>query len=396
MKRVLFVDDEPHVLQGLRRMLHPMRQEWSMRFETSGEQALEACRAEPLDVVVSDMKMPGMDGVEILDEVKRLQPHTVRIVLSGEASKANVLRSFGVSHQYLSKPCDPGLLKQTIARAEACRDLLANDSLQGLISQMDSLPVLPKLFEEVVREVQDPNCSLPRVGRIIQQDIGMSAKILQIINSAYFALKHRVTNVERAVSYLGLDTITSLLLGLNVFSQYRGATVPGFHVDSLWEHSLRTAMLAKVLAEHEGFDRQTQDDAYMAAVLHDAGKLVLASNVPERYAEVLRHVSEGAGVSEAETAILGTTHAEVAAYVLQLWGLPDAIVEAVAYHARPAECPQKTAGCLMLVHAASGLAEDLETPRIDPDYLEALGLQDRVETWKETGRRALSGTEVPQ
>ncbi len=143
MKNLLFVDDEPRVLQGLQRQLHGMRHEWDMHFVENGAAALEYMAREPVEVIVSDMLMPGMDGAQLLGEVLLRHPHTVRLVLSGHADREAVLRLIGPAHQYLSKPCNAEELRAAIARALALRDLLANDQLKQLASKVKSLLSTP-------------------------------------------------------------------------------------------------------------------------------------------------------------------------------------------------------------------------------------------------------------
>ncbi|RMG44439.1 MAG: HDOD domain-containing protein [Acidobacteria bacterium] len=385
MKRILFVDDEPNVLAGLKRMLRSLRREYEMEFVGSGKEALAAMERQPADVVVADMKMPGMDGAELLEEIRRRWPDTIRLILSGHAESEAILRSIGPTHQFLAKPCDPETLRRTIRRAYATRELLENPQLKAIVSQVESLPSVPSLFQEVVEELQRPTASLRRVGELIARDVGMSAKILQIVNSAYFGLVQPIHNVERAVAFLGVETITSLVLGAHVFSQFEGNPVPGFSADALMHHSLHTAALGRRLAELECLNKQSADDVFLCGILHDAGKLVLAANLPDKYAEAIEAARDDAiSETEAERSVIGGTHAEIGAYLLGVWGLPDIVVEAVAYHHDPGRCPDPSM-TLTLLHAANALAHgDREADSfVDTDFLSARGLADRWKEWRE-------------
>jgi len=398
MRRVLFVDDEPRILEGLRRSLRSMRHEWWMECDTGGAEALETMKGEPFDIVVADMKMPGMDGADLLTEVKRLYPQTVRIILSGHSERNLILKSIGATHQYLSKPCDADILKQTIQRADALRALLGNESIKGLVSRMNSLPSLPALFQQIVAEIQKPNVSLESIGEVIARDIAMSAKILQLVNSAYFGLRNRIYNVGRAVTHLGLETINALVLGVGVFSQYDEMSIPGFSMDSLWRHSMRSAAFARAVAQ-AGLEKNVADEAFSVGMLHDVGKLVLAAGVPEQYGRILERVKQdGLPVCQAENEVLEATHAEIGAYLIGLWGLPDSMVEAIAYHPRPIECAMAEFGVLTIVHVASGLARELDeavdnasSTTIDLEYLRKLGLEDHLPVWREACREVLEG-----
>jgi len=388
--RILFVDDEPKVLQGLQRMLRPMQHEWEMAFSESGKEALEILEKEPFDVVVSDMRMPGMDGAQLLNEVKKRYPQTMRLVLSGHSDREMILKSVGATHQYLIKPSDPESLKAVLKRAFALRELLNDEVLKRLISRLKSLPSIPSLYMEVMQELQSPDSSMQKVGKIISQDMGMAAKILQLVNSAFFGLPRQISSPEQAVGLLGLDTIRALVLSIHVFSQFDEAKLPGFHLTALWDHCVAVGSCANRIAKSEKTEKKSIDDALTAGLLHDCGKLVLATNLPDLYQEVLYMVDkQETNLLEAEKETFGTTHAEVGAYLLGLWGLPDPIVEAVAFHHHPTMCIGQTFSSLTAVHLANALDHELRSTaepatrsQIDLDYLNSLGVVDRLPAWR--------------
>lgn len=393
MRRVLFVDDEPKVLQGLERMLRPMRKEWEMAFAAGGPEALEALEQKHFDVLITDMRMPGMDGCRLLERVRDLHPRVVRIILSGHSDKEMILKSAGAAHQYLSKPCDAEALKRTIGRACALRGLLEDQALLDVISRVETLPSLPSLFSEVMEEIASPEGSLARVGEIISKDVGMSAKILQLVNSSFFGQPTRVTSAVRAVSLLGLETVKALVLSAKIFSQCTRPGPPGYNIAALWNHSLRTGVFAKNIARAENGGRSQIDEAFMAGLLHDVGKLILLDRLPEACGEIALAASRsGCRLWEAEREVLGTTHAQVGAYLLGIWGISEPIVEAIAFHHCPDTSPNessKSFGALTAVHAANALElEGLAQKNAGPGepcssgYLEAVGCGGRMETWR--------------
>jgi putative nucleotidyltransferase with HDIG domain len=390
MRKILFVDDEPSLLDGLRRMLRPLRHEWQVEFASSGQKALETLATASFDVLVTDMRMPAMDGAQLLQEVRNSYPQIVRIVLSGQCDEETVLRSVGAAHQYLAKPCDAESLKATVNRACALRDLLANDKLKGMLSRMQSLPSLPALYLEVKRELQSPDPSIQTVGQIIAQDMGMAAKILQMVNSAFFGLPCRVSSIIQAVSLLGLETTRALVLSAHVFSQFEHTRVKNLSIEALWAHSLATGALAQQVAKAERSEHWVLELYRTAGLLHDTGKLVLASCLPDDYGAVIEMAQVGnVAICEAERETFGSTHAEIGAYLLGLWGLPDAIVEAVAWHHRPNDCPAGTFGLLTAVHVANALTHQRPgcdgqsaVALVDTDYLDRLGLTARLPIWQ--------------
>lgn len=392
MSRILFVDDEVNVLQGLRRMLHGKRHDWDMEFAASGGEALQILTERPFDLLVSDMRMPGMDGAQLLAEARHRWPHMVRVVLSGQADQDALVRSIGLTHQYLSKPCDADTLIGVLSRA--CRltglsaQLLADEKLKDLVSTMDSLPSLPFLYAELLQECQNPNGSLDRVARIISQDVGMVAKILQVLNSAFFGARRTISSPLQAVQLLGLDTIRALVLASHVFSQFKAPRVSGFSVEALWNHSMTVSALARQISALEGAGREATDEASIAGLLHDAGKLVLATNLPEQFGRAIARAHEQRiPLTTAEFDLLGETHAGVGAYLLALWALPDSIVEAAAFHHVPARADRCAFGPLTAVHVANALAseaghQEASDGGIDRAYLEALSLSGRLEVWR--------------
>ncbi|TKB79628.1 MAG: HDOD domain-containing protein [Nitrospira sp.] len=397
MKHVLFVDDEQRILDGLRRMFRPMREEWHAVFAPSGQAALDELAKAHFDVVVTDMRMPGMDGVQLLSEVRKRYPSVVRIVLTGQSDRETTLRSLGQTHQCLSKPCDPDELKRTVMRAVALRELLVNESIRSLVAGMQSLPSVPTIYNALLSEIESPKSSMESVANIISQDIGMTGKVLQLVNSAFFGLPKAITNPAQAISLLGLDTVKALVLGIHVFSAYRGAQGSHFQIEALWKHSLATGKLARMIVEQEHGLPNVADSACTAGLLHDVGVMVLAANIPEYAGDILQSAKlPGTNLSDVERERLGATHAEVGAYLLGLWGLGDSIVEAVAFHHAPTQCLNRTFGPLTAVHVANGLVrEDLTgkeeslPPRVNDDYLRALGLADRLPRWRELYRRSL-------
>ncbi len=387
-RQVLFVDDEQLVLKGLQRMLRSMRHEWNMYFVTSGQAALAIINQHPVDAVVTDMQMPGMDGVQLLAEIMRRQPDIVRIILSGQLDQEMILQTVRSAHQHLAKPCDADLLKSTLAQAFALRDILVDDNLQKLVSRVESLPSLPSLYLEIMEELQSSYTSFQKVGEIIAKDVGMTAKILQMVNSAFFGLRRHIASPREAVGYLGLETVKSLVLTAKIFSQFDQKKIVGFSLDDLWNHSILTAIFAKTIVKLENQRREAIDDAYMAGLLHDLGKLVLVQNLYDGYQEALVEVQQSNRcLWEIEDEFFGTTHAEIAAYLMGLWGLKYPVVEAIAFHHYPRKCHQHM-GILAAVHAANGLAHDLgaaetnQISNVDKTYLKDLNVIERLPAWQ--------------
>ncbi|RMH02891.1 MAG: HDOD domain-containing protein [Nitrospirae bacterium] len=394
MKRqILFVDDDSNLLQGLRRMLRPMRTQWEMAFANSGQEALEMLSRSRFDVIVSDVRMPLMDGVELLTHIQKHYPHMVRILLSGQTSSEKIFDAVGPAHQYLAKPCDAETLKATIERACALGDLLSDDNLKQVVSRVNTMPSCPSLYLQLRDELAQEDASIEAVSHIISRDVGMTAKILKLVNSAFFGLPRHISNPGEAVLYLGLETVKTLVLGVQIFQQLENSACQKFSCDTLLTHSLLVAEYAKKLCQLATGDTRMQEDSFTAGFLHDVGILILATQIPELYQQILSYGETHLGSSfvEAERDILKATHAEIGAYLLGLWGLRNSIVEAVAYHHNPSRNIGQTLCPLVFVHIANVFADEVHNgypvegshSQLDAGYLGRLGLADSVPIWRE-------------
>ena len=354
-RRILFVDDEQNVLDGLRRLLRFLRQEFELCFAESGEAALRMFAEQTFDVVVSDMRMPGMDGADLLAEVQKKYPHAIRIMLTGQADDASTLRTIGIVHQFLAKPCEPEKLKSTILRASALHRLIIDGNLKNLVSGIDTLPSLPSVYVKLQEELQKPEVSLDDVAAIISADLAMTAKILQLVNSAFFGFFQKVDSPARAVKLLGIDTIKALVLGSQVFTEMK---ISGklFSAETLWRHSMTVGTLAQKIAASEGAGKELTGNSYLAGILHDIGKLVLVSKLESMYSEVILIAQkEKVQVTLAEEKVFQATHGDLGAYLTGLWGFPSDIVEAIGFHHQAGNSPTGSFTAALAVHIANAL-----------------------------------------
>jgi len=383
---IIFVDDEPNVIDGLRRMLRSLRGRWDLAFATSGSEALKLMEQRAYDVIVSDMRMPGMDGCQLLEEVEKRYPQVVRVVLSGTPGGPEALDSLRPTHQYLAKPCDADTVRNTIERALKLRELVPQEKVRKLLSRTGSVPSLPSLYVQIMGELSSPDCEIGRVADIIARDAGMTAKILQVANSAFFGLRGQVSTPSDAIFRLGLDVVKALALSVQVFSAFQTDDVKKLKLTRVWPHSLSTASLARKIAVLQGAEPALVDLAFTAGLLHDMGKLILAANVPDEYHDVLTRSAETKLKDwQGEYITFGVTHAEVGAYLIGLWGLPDSLVEAIAYHHCPTRSAETKFGPLAAVHLGDALEHHrrIEGGRhaardVDADYLGRVGLKGLV------------------
>jgi HD-like signal output (HDOD) protein len=398
MKALLFVDDEPLVLEGLQRMLHSMRQEWDMRFAKGGIEALGMLAERPADVVISDMRMPDMNGAELLNTVMKLYPRTVRFILSGFADAEMIKQCILGTHQFLTKPCDKETLIVAVRRVIAMDAWLNDDNLKTMVSHLNKLPSIPSLYFQILKDIESPDSSLERIGNTISQDPAMTAKILQLVNSAFFGLRRRISAPSEAVLQLGQETIKSLVLAIHVFSEFSTSVASKFQVEALWRHSLLVAKHAKKIAQMEYQESHVIEEYFTAGLLHDVGRLVLMANFPDRYSLVLSMAAkEGVPLTEIERSVFGACHAQVGGYLLGLWGLPVSIVEAAAFHHEPAKCQERRFNPLIAVHVANVLDQKSKSSgpvlksQLSMGFLSEVGVANQIASW-EAALYSKSGT----
>jgi len=391
VKRILFVDDESKILDGIRRMLYADRQRWEMQFAVGPEAALKACESGGFDVVISDMRMPEMDGATLLTKIRDLYPSTARIILSGYSEPELATRALPVAHRFLSKPCNAVDLKATIERTCTLQDLLSNSELRQIVGEVAKLPSLSVTYTSLNRAVNDPNSSIGNVSKIIEQDMAMSAKVLQLANSAFFGLAKEVTNISHAVSYLGMQTIKNLVLTAEVFSVFVPDGKTPLDCDLLQKHAHRTAAIVAKLP----LDAKSREVAIVASLLHDVGQLFLASKMPQKLSAAFDLAKQrGCELFEAEEELLGSSHAEIGAYLLGLWGIPHLAVEAIAHHHRPTRIVHSGLDSAAAVYVAHVLAHEPDgsskvwPKESDRSCFETLGVWIQFEEFQELAKQA--------
>ncbi len=423
MKKILFIDNDKNAIKNLKKQLHSMQVVWNMSFVESAKDALTLMEGTSYDVTVSEMNMPEMNGVELFEIILQKYPGTVRIMHSENADSKLTSASVKVSHQFLMKPYSPDIIKCTIERTCKLQDLTNNEKLKQIITGIRNLPSLPRLYNLITKEMQSPDPSLVKIGSLIAQDISLSAKILQLVNSAYYSLPQKINDPEQATIYLGSEVVKTVVLSNHVFSSFaEDAEMLGVDIEQMWDHSMRVGVISGEIARAEQAEKDEVEDAMISGVLHDIGKLILLK-APKKYKEIMSFMDyTGSDFVDAEYAVMKTSHAEMGAYLLGLWGIPDNVVEIVAFHHGPSSLIENVleAACnssgknknistptgsilktksvneyikgltaLAAVHSANALvnkkvdsSETTAFSNIDMLYLKTLKLEDRLPVWE--------------
>jgi len=388
--RILLVDDDPARLAQLGGLLEA-GSGWAVQAAAGAAEGLEALAREPFDAVLADLKMPGMAGPALLQEVMARHPAVTRIILFEPGERDEALACLGWAHQFLAKPFDPAYLRTMLEGASAAAADVESGHVRELVARIGQLPAVPDLYRELTEALASEQGGSQQIGRIIAKDMAMTAMILKLANSAHFSLRTPVTSPAEATDFLGVELIQSLVLACGLFGQAATFRIPTFSINHLWAHSLAVANAARKIAGQESGspDSPRGQACFTAGLLHDLGVLILASRFPEDYQRVLELTrAAGGDLEAAERSIFGACHGPVGAHLLSLWGLPPDLSSAAAYHHEPRRQPGGGLTTALTVHVADALHantaehELFATAHLDLAYLTELGLADRVPVWR--------------
>ncbi|WP_265823684.1 response regulator [Geovibrio ferrireducens] len=393
--RLLFVDDEPNVLQGLKRMLFKMKDQWDMHFASSGKEALEILEKSRIQVIITDMLMPGMNGLELLKEVCSTYPKVFRVVLSGHSEHTMLVEAAKLAHQFLTKPCNADMVVETIEQALKFRQILHNEEAKRIVSRISMLPTMPVTFQRISEEMSNPDYSVAAIARIVAEDSSMSANILKLVNSSFFGLINRITSPEKAIALLGADTIRSFIVNEHIFTEIKTGQIKYFNLDLLRNHTLLVARLSKTISKQIGQSKQYTEMSSIAGLLHDIGKVVLITNFNKTYKVVVDEAREqNKSIWEMEKEIIGTSHAEVGAYLLSLWGFDEEVIQAVHLHHCPNLSIDESSSVLTSVylgnvfeHRLVKLNENYAVRLIDDIYVHRMNLTDKMAELEKTCKK---------
>lgn len=391
-RRVMFVDDEPHLLAGLRRGLRMKRRDWELFFAGGGEEALAMLADAPVDIVVSDMRMPGMDGGQLLAAVRARYPATARMILSGHADRASIISAVGPTQQYLAKPCDIDVLVAAIERVLAVRELVTDESLRDLLGGVESLPKPPQVYDEMMAISADPDCSLGDVVEVIERDLSTSAEVLRLVNSSFFGLPVKVESVARAVSLLGLETIQGLAVAGAVF-RTGGTPPPGLDAGRMCREGLQIGMFCKRFAIAESWPRDAANDAFFAGLLHRVALPLVARAHLGQWSKVRAAASADPWQAcETEMEHFGASGTRATAYLLGLWGFSETVVAAIAD--QPATLTDLTATpAAQLLTLARWRAMAPSAPLPDTPVEDGYLTRERLDRWRSICEEGLDGEE---
>jgi putative nucleotidyltransferase with HDIG domain len=259
---------------------------------------------------------------------------------------------------------------------------MAEAPLQQIIAEIDTLPTLYQLYSRISRMIEDPRVSVNEVSELVAMDQVMTAKLLKLVNSAFFGFPSQITTVSRAVMILGFQTLKNLIVSTSVMHLFQAVdTDPRiFRPDLLWEHSVACAVGARIIAQRLHYPNT--EEMFVAGLLHDIGKIVLAHVLPQKFqVAVLLALRDKRPLYETEQQVIGLHHGEAGRVLAEAWRFPPFLVMALStHHQAPAEGLQGLGAAV--VHLSDILARalqlghggDPQVPPLEPRAWDRMGL----------------------
>ena len=393
-RRILFLVKNPADVPNF----SDFRLEWEVNIALNSENALQALLRDPFEAVIFEANFSGQLDLSFLAAASARAPQVSRLLLCDLADIKSV-KNDGTVQQFLVRPTAAEAVISAALRARLLNNWMSDPALKQLFVQMRKLPSIPAIYFRLLELMKSPDTDMDDIGKAIANDPGLTVRVLQMANSPFLGLGRSISNAAEAVGFLGIERTKSLVLLAQAFSMGAEAQQAAFPVDKLWRHSLLTGDFARRIARTEMREARIAEESYTGGVLHDVGKLMLAANLPKEYGSVLRRSqNENRSVDAIEREVLGSTHAELGACALTVWGLPAGIVEAIAYHHQPDKNPSKMFSPTVAVHAANAIAHELHAEpgepsagKLDKYHLDDLGFAKRTDSWRELCREANTG-----
>lgn len=339
MTTIALIDADAGLLQKLAKSLSKARPDWGILTATSAEDAMVLVDNHAIDVLVSEAQLPDMQGFELLEKVKDLNPETIRFTLSSDLEAELILECARVHHRFLAKPVDENALADAIESSLDLRAILANEQLMTFMQAVESLPAMPALYDELVKELASKNSSLMKVAEIIEGDAGLTLTILKVVNSAYCGLTQPVESVSQAISLLGASFVKNITLTSKVFSKFEGDKSTLKKLTKLNQDALKVGALTNQFARYAKVPRSSVNHCQVAGMMFNVGELIALTSTSDDTAE------------NTPSHLLG-------AYLMRSWMMPDAVTEAVALqHDAITENPGKVTP-LVVLHSIRYLQEN--------------------------------------
>lgn len=386
-KRILFIDDEPALLDSLTRVMRPLKNEWEIQVESSPRAALERLAKETFDIVVTDLRLPALNGVPVVSQVMESSSDAVRVALSSSSPPAENGQHLTTAptYQVVARASELEHLKETVERISRMRDRMHDENMRALIGEIDGLPAVPAVCQELNRTLAQDDFSMRDVASVVEKDPALCAKILQLVNSPFFGLGRKLAQLHDAVSYLGTSMLKNLVTSITLWRTLEGVRPAA--IGQLQRVHARCQRVGGLARRMMARDRVRGEEAFVSGLLHDIGVTLLIAYLPERYDRITAEMrNTGLSFYEVERSLYSVDHAEIGAHLLDAWGLPFQVLEAVAFHSSAPNLRHTRLEPADAVYIAQALLDGRDRSQemdecVDTSYLEQLGVADQLGEW---------------
>jgi HD-like signal output (HDOD) protein len=383
------VDDQVAVLDTAVLILRGIDAQWQVIGFSDPQAALAAVKSKAPDLILSDQLMPGMLGSQLLEEVRKVAPAAIRVIMSGYVS-LNKLTLITSAHQYIAKPFDITKLRELVRRSFAAQERIVSKGLQAIATSLRSIPSLPQVHQSLLAELQDNRSASSAIAQMVSEDAGLSIKVLQLANSPLFGQGYLVTNPSDAVMCLGTEMIAAIVLSQSLFRHYEGLANEELNMPRVWHHCWETSYLGLHLCRQKKLPHRTAEEVFLAGLLHEAGRFILVDNFPDQFMAACRSARQTKSPLRPRLLeTFQTTPAQLTSYLMELWGMPEEVVTAISYQDFPQQEPGGAFTLTSALYVASHIAartappDDSALEDWNLDYLRAIGCQDDLAQWED-------------
>jgi putative nucleotidyltransferase with HDIG domain len=398
-KSILLAVEDPQALADIPQALGDG---WEATSVSSEADALAQLEQRSFDALLVDFNLGSPDASQLLSQALEKRPETIRFLFAHETDLALVAAYVSGPHEILPKPVELASLRGRIERGVAPDDSNCKPGGGDPDTGATASPAVPAVYSEVLKALDLPGVTKSQVGEIIAGDAALTSEILGLTNSAYLGLPSDITNPVEAVESLGLDTVKALVMALRFLAEHSQLNRCYLSLEKLWQHSTNVARLARDLMLFETKDRVLAAEALVAGLLHDLGKVVLASNFDDMYGRVHSLArKQPVALWDIEKEMFGASHGEIGACLVGMWNMPSSVVEAAAFHHEPPLGEHQHLTPLVAVHVANVLEHQIRpsdefrvAPAISTAFLNEIGLLQRLPVWHAVlaNRRAASAS----
>lgn len=334
MPNLVIVDDEEPILRSLRSLLR--RDGYKMNFFTSANEALQFLEKNEVDVIISDMRMPEMNGAELLSRSLKTNPNSIRIIVSGYEEKSVILDALsdGLAKHYVMKPWEDDQLRILVSDSMKLQEQWRQQKLQKLLNSIRNLPSPPRWHVRLMNILNEEKHPQKEIAAEIEKSPELVTKLLRVSNSVFYGLRKPITTVYEALTFIGTESVLNIVLAIESFDNLKIESTPQMDstLESIRNISVKRAHVARELAA-KWKDKIDEHEAYVAGLLLDIGLIL-------RFYSSIKDFNEFQKISDEkkephyniDKMIHEVTHDEVGAALLTYWNFPKGIISAVANH----------------------------------------------------------------